>query len=41
MDIIIRVIEDKKDRFQLKTLVYIIWSFAKIDFNSVKVTNIL
>ena len=34
MEIVLKVIHDKKDRFQLRTLVYIIWSLAKIDFSS-------
>lgn len=34
MNIILRVIHEKKDRFQLRTLVHIIWSLAKIDFSS-------
>jgi hypothetical protein len=34
MQIILKVIDDKKDRFQLRTLVHIIWSLAKIDFSA-------
>ena len=34
MQIILKVIDDKKDRFQLRTLVHIIWSLSKIDFSA-------
>lgn len=32
MQIILKVITDKKERFQLRTLVHIIWSLAKLSF---------
>ena len=32
LDMVLKVIKDKKDRFQLRTLVNIIWTLAKIDF---------
>lgn len=41
MDILIQVINEKKEKFQLKTLTYIIWSFSKIDFNSNSVLQLL
>ena len=34
MDLIIRVIKDKKDRFALKTIVNLMWSCARIDFRN-------
>ena len=41
MDIVIKVIHDKKDRFQLRTLVHIIWALAKIDFNNERIIGVL
>lgn len=41
IDIVLEVISTKKDRFQLRTLVHIIWALAKIDFSSPKVVEIL
>lgn len=29
MELLIKVVKEKKDRFHLKTLVHLIWSFAK------------
>ena len=34
LDLVIRVMKDKRDRFQLSTIVNLIWSCAKIDFTS-------
>ena len=34
LDLVIRVIKDKRDRFSLSTIVNLIWSCAKIDFSS-------
>ena len=34
MDLIIRVIKDKRDRFALKTIVNLMWSCARIDFTN-------
>lgn len=36
MDLIIRVIKDKRDRFALKTIVNLMWSCARIDFTNEK-----
>lgn len=33
MELVIRVINERKDKFQIKTLVHIIFAFSKIDFN--------
>ena len=43
MEIVLKVIMDKKDRFQLKTLIDIIWSIAKLSFteHENQVKNIL
>jgi len=41
VDIVLGVIQQKKDRFQLRTLVHIIWALAKIDFSSDSVLDIL
>lgn len=41
VDIVLDVIITKKDRFQLRTLVHIIWALAKVDFTSTKVVEIL
>ncbi|CDW91217.1 UNKNOWN [Stylonychia lemnae] len=41
LDIIINVIQEKKDRFQLKTLVNIIFAFSKIDFDYTSIQQIL
>ena len=32
LDMVLKVIKDKKERFQLRTLVNIIWTLAKVDF---------
>ena len=32
MELILKVIRDKRDRFALKTLVQVIWACARIDF---------
>ena len=34
MSLVLRVIEEKKDRFQLRTLVHIIWALAKMEFSN-------
>ena len=34
MDLVIQVILDKRDRFQLKTIVSLMWSCARIDFTN-------
>ena len=34
LDLVIKVIKDKRDRFSLSTIVHLIWSCAKIDFSS-------
>lgn len=34
MDLIIRVIQDKRDRFALTTIVNLMWSSARIDFTN-------
>lgn len=34
MDLVIQVIQDKRDRFQLKTIVHLMWSCARIDFTN-------
>ena len=36
MDLIIRVIKDKRDRFALTTIVNLMWSCARIDFTNEK-----
>lgn len=41
MDIVIRVINEKKDKFQLKTLVHIIFAFSKIDFSNNMIVDTL
>lgn len=38
---VLKVIKDKKDRFELKTLVSIIWSLAKIDLKGDSVREVL
>ena len=32
--LVVNVIEDKKDRFQIATIIKVIWAFAKLDFKS-------
>lgn len=34
MKLIVSVLNEKRDRFELATIVKVIWAFAKIDFNS-------
>jgi len=34
MELILKVIRDKRDRFALKTLVQVIWACARIDFTN-------
>jgi hypothetical protein len=34
MKLIVSVLNEKRDKFELTTLVKVIWAFAKIDFNS-------
>ena len=34
MGLIIKVIQDKRDRFALKTIVNLMWSCARIDFKN-------
>ena len=34
MGLIIKVIQDKRDRFALKTIVNLMWSCARIDFTN-------
>ena len=36
LDLVIRVIKQKRDRFSLSTIVHLIWSCSKIDFTSNK-----
>ena len=30
IEVVIKVVKEKRDRFQLKTLTHLIWSFAKV-----------
>jgi len=41
--LVLKVVKDKKDRFNLKTLVQVIWSCARIDFSNTtnEVTELL
>jgi hypothetical protein len=32
--LVVKVIEEKKDRFQIATIIKVIWAFAKLDFKS-------
>lgn len=34
MEMMLKVIREKKDMFSLKSLVHVIWSFSKIDFSN-------
>lgn len=34
MKLIVSVLNEKRDKFELTTIVKVIWAFAKIDFNS-------
>lgn len=34
MDLVFRVIQDKRERFALKTIVALMWSCARIDFTN-------
>lgn len=38
---VLRVINEKKDKFQIKTLVGLIFTFSKIDFNNEKILETL
>lgn len=37
----LKVIQDKKDRFTVRTLVHIIWALAKLGFNDQSVMAVL
>jgi hypothetical protein len=43
LSLVLKVVKDKKDRFNLKTLVQVIWSCARIDFTNAtnEVTELL
>ena len=41
MQLILKVITDKKDRFTIRTLVQIVWALAKLGFNDPSVIAVL
>ncbi len=41
MSIILDVVKDKKERFQMKTIVHMIWALARLDFTSERVMDLL
>eukprot|EP00347_Sterkiella_histriomuscorum_P019411 403341726 len=41
LDIILKVVTEKKDKFQIKTLVGLIFTFAKIDFSNNRIMEVL